>query len=261
MVWVRWRSRMWHWVVKCLEAAKKELRRKSKTNSSICCILSCPPWGGSKPEPYKCACLFWALAAPLGMGCGSAGGGYFFSLPPTWLTPMLLYQGQVSGLQLPREQVGTLLLFWTWPLVDLFVFPPLLASRYGDLFIPLPARHNNGLRSRNDTPQRLFSKWVNPAEGWFLCASPYSSSMCEDAFGVWCWIQSDTMSQARPRSLQRLCVLCSHVPWRLTGKTGIRPYDLRTKTWHLWKAKTPGGYTRGFSRFEKQGHWVRKGPW
>lgn len=51
-----------------------------------------------------------------------------------------------------------------------FIFPPLLTSRLGDLFIPsmggqVPARHNDGLCSRNDTPHRLFSKWVNPSEG------------------------------------------------------------------------------------------------
>lgn len=165
---------------------------------------------------------FLSTRSPIGHGLWKCGGGYFFSLPPTWLTPMLLYQGQVSGLQLPREKVGILLLFWTWPLVDLFVFPPLLAPRYGDFFIPPPARHSDDLRFRNDTPQLLFSKWVNPAEGWFLCASPYSSSMCEDAFGVWCWIQSDTMSQVRPRSLQRLCSLlsCTLTPnWEDRHKT------------------------------------------
>jgi hypothetical protein len=159
MKWVGQCNWMWHWMVKCLEAAKKERRRKSKTNSSICCVLACLPWGRGKPEPCKRACCFWVLAAPLDVGCGgsTAGGswgwGYLFSLPPHSLPSCFCSSAKFLGCSCHRNKLEHSSRFeldhWLCFSRHLYWHPPLVTS-----FI-LPV----GAQCQPDTMLSDFSSW------------------------------------------------------------------------------------------------------
>lgn len=100
-----------------------------------------------------------------GGGKGGPGAGVFLFTAPHTAYPHAFVSGPSFWV---AAATGT---SWNIPLVlslttgDLFVFPPFLTSRIGDLFVPslggqVPARHSTGLRSHDGIPQCLSSKWV-----------------------------------------------------------------------------------------------------
>lgn len=101
-------------MVKHLEAAEKERRRKSTTNSPICCISA---FLEVENQNHANVRVVLSARGPTGHGLwrcqgrGLLGLGVFIFSAPHKLALMLLYPGQVSGLQLPQEEAGTFLLF------------------------------------------------------------------------------------------------------------------------------------------------------